>query len=279
MEQSDRESTVIHLMGTAFLVDVHKMCLREKANPDNLIPVLEMIEKQNGYSFYYDPEAKNLADDSRGSHRLEIPWFSVLDPVAMARKHGKEPNELKDKTDYEVMVDQQVLSARLKGRLTTLDIAGHTFFVDLIMDCIRPMDDFSTLGIHFSDLENYVTEDDCFFQIPYNPKSHQMQKLDYENITSIPEGVIMIEFPVQQQLDPVGYARKHGFDLRECLRETPIKSHFVARILKWEDTFLPSLIEENSLRKKQEATARAITSRKQETTSRAKKAPRRGPRL
>ena len=39
-----------------------------------------------------------------------------------------------------------------KGMLPTIDIAGHTFYVDIRMDMLRPKDDFLSKGIVFSDI-------------------------------------------------------------------------------------------------------------------------------
>lgn len=57
-----------------------------------------------------------------------------------------------------------------KGLLPTIDIAGHTFYVDLRMDKLRPKDDFLSQGIVFSDIENYFDDTTDSYTIPYNPK-------------------------------------------------------------------------------------------------------------
>lgn len=57
-------------------------------------------------------------------------------------------------------INQEAYDLRVnKGMLPTIDIAGHTFYVDIRMDMLRPKDDFLSKGIVFSDIENYYDED------------------------------------------------------------------------------------------------------------------------
>ena len=41
---------------------------------------------------------------------IEIPEFVGLDPVGMAQKYGLTVDEVKTKTDFELMVDQYALT-------------------------------------------------------------------------------------------------------------------------------------------------------------------------
>ena len=71
-------------------------------------------------------------------------------------------------------------------------------------------------------------------------------------ITEIPKDWILIEIPHPWYLDPYGYAREHGFDIEQHLKEMPIQQHLKARALSWEETGIPALIKENKKRLKQE---------------------------
>ncbi|MGJ1359996.1 hypothetical protein ACR79K_25155 [Sphingobacterium siyangense] len=45
-------------------------------------------------------------------------------------------------------INQEAYDLRVnKGMLPTIDIAGHTFYVDIRMDMLRPKDDFLSKGI------------------------------------------------------------------------------------------------------------------------------------
>ena len=69
-----------------------------------------------------------------------------------------------------------LLDLRLnKGILPTLDIAGHTFYVDLRMNKLRPKDDFISKGIDFTEIKDYYDRDRRAFVIPYNPTKREFQ--------------------------------------------------------------------------------------------------------
>ncbi|MFC4872129.1 hypothetical protein [Negadavirga shengliensis] len=251
----ERKLPTTKIDGTAFLVDVEKNELREKANPENVISIFDLHDGANEYAFEFDRNTRNLAmswTPEKDTLDITIPPLTKLDPEGMAQKYGYRVQDIKDKSDYEVMVNQKVLAERLSGRLNTVDIMGHTFYVDIPMDCLRPKDDFSTLGINFSEIEHHLSDDGKTYQIPYNPQTHEFHELDFGNITSIPKGVYLIEFPCAQQLDPVGYARQHGLEMQMCLKETPIRGHFAARVIDWQDTLVPKLIRENQAGRRKE---------------------------
>lgn len=73
-----------------------------------------------------------------------------------------------------------------KGILPTIEIAGHTFYVDIRMDKLRPKDDFLSDGISFSEIEDYLNEEKEIYIIPYDPQKKELGKIDYETITEIP---------------------------------------------------------------------------------------------
>ncbi|OJW81557.1 MAG: hypothetical protein BGO69_09245 [Bacteroidetes bacterium 46-16] len=144
--------------------------------------------------------------------------------------------------------------------MPTVDIAGHTFYVDITMDMLRPKDDFASKGIVFRQIDHYYDDDKEAYVIPYNPKKHEFQELDYENITSIPKDLIVISFPHEIVLDPVGFNRKGGWDETDGLKLKNIKSHFEAKIIDWKETGIEQTIKENI--KKQQQSKQADESRK-----------------
>lgn len=132
-----------------------------------------------------------------------------------------------------------------KGVLPTIDIAGHTFYVDIRMDMLRPKDDFLSKGIVFSDIGNYYDEDKRTYTIPYNPKTHEFQEPDYRNIKELPKDLIAVSFPSERLLDRIGWNRQHGFELTHGLAKQGLKLQFTAKQVPWEKTFLVDLIKSN----------------------------------
>lgn len=132
-----------------------------------------------------------------------------------------------------------------KGILPTIDIAGHTFYVDIRMDKLRPKDDFLSNGIVFSDIQNYYDEDKRAYTIPYNPKTHEFQEPDYRKIKELPKDLIAVRFPSERLLDRIGWNRQYGFELTHGLDKQGLKLQFEAKQIPWEKTFLVDLIKSN----------------------------------
>ncbi|UKB78606.1 hypothetical protein [Chryseobacterium sp. MEBOG07] len=225
----ERELPTVNLDGTDFIVDVNKLELREKANPSNVITLEDMSDIGDGY--VYD--------------RLIIPEFVKLDPEGMSAKY--KIDDLTDKTDFDLMVDQEAFDKRVKGMLPTVDIAGHVFYVDLKMDMMRPHDDFLSNGIVFDEIEHYFSEEDNAYIIPYNPVTREFQEFesDHDKITEFPKDLIAVQFPFQKDLDPIGWNRMGGWDIKDDLKQIGLQSHFEAKILPWGETWVADIIKEN----------------------------------
>lgn len=129
-----------------------------------------------------------------------------------------------------------------KGLLPTIDIAGHTFYVDLHMNKLRPKDDFRSNGIGFDEIREYYDRERRAYVIPYNPTTHEFQQDDVFKMTQLPKDTIIVQFPHQHELDIVGWNRKHG--ITSSKREVA-RMHFEARTLPWKDTNLIEHIKRN----------------------------------
>ncbi|MEG1025009.1 MAG: hypothetical protein RSF34_11090 [Flavobacterium sp.] len=132
-----------------------------------------------------------------------------------------------------------------KGILPTIEIAGHTFYVDIRMDKLRPKDDFLSNGISFSEIENYYNDEKELYIIPYDPKNKELGKIDYETITEIPKDLIVVKIPSIHKLDPVGWNRQYGYDLKNGIEKSVLQISFKAKSGKWEDIYVPQQIREN----------------------------------
>lgn len=133
-----------------------------------------------------------------------------------------------------------------KGILPTIEIHGHTFYVDIRMNKLRPKDDFQSNGIVFSDIEDYFNDEKDLYIIPYDPQKKEVVKIDYETITQIPKELIVVKIPHMQKLDPVGWNRQHDYDLTAGFKKSALQMCFKANSGKWEDIYVPQKIKENS---------------------------------
>lgn len=247
----EKELPTIKIEGTEFLLDVGQLLLIQKDSPENTISFFEMEDKGDCYSFDYNRKSHNIPapwDRAEDNVRIQLLQLVEMDPDGMANKYGLSPKQIHGKSDLDIMVDSSALEQRLKGRLTTIEIDGHTFYVDIPMDRLRPKDDFLSKGIVFSEIDHYYEEEKQLYRIPYSPSRHEFQEVDFENLTELPKELILIEFPYERILDPIGFNRKHGVDPLWGLKETGIRSHFEARKVDWKETGLEEMIEENRKR-------------------------------
>ncbi len=247
----ERQLPTLTIHGTSFTVDVVKEALIEAENSNNIIPFKEMLYKGDHYAFSYDLLERNLPGImSSAFDDVQIPPMVKLDPEGVALKYSKGVDEIRVKTDFEIIIDQDLYKRRLSGHLPVIEIMNHPFYVDVRMDSLRPKDDFTTLGIRYSEIDDYIHPDDQRYLIPYHPSSHTIKEIDTEQITAIPKDVFLIEIPTLEKLDPVGYARHHGFEIEQIVMANPIEKNMVAKIIDWKETGLQQIIEKN-LSKKQ----------------------------
>lgn len=227
-----------------FLVDVENNSVRERSNPRNTYLMFQMNDLgKDGYSFEH-------YDESTGkSVMVDLPPLVTLDPGGMALKYNKSVEEIQGSSDFEVMVDQDLLKKRItSGQLPTITIDDSIFYADARIDLLRPKDDFSTMGIRFDDLDDYYVVETNTYAFPYNPLTHEIGKLNYENITEYPKDLLFVEIPDVKVLDPVGWNRRNGWPETDDLKWVGLKLEFEAKIVPWKETGIDDLITENKLK-------------------------------
>ena len=249
----ERELPTIKIDNTVFIVDVDKTELRQKDNPKNTISFLDMTDLGDCYQIDYCRATKNFPPpfSYESDVTIRIPEMVKLDPEGMAIKYNCSIQEIRSKTDFDLMVDQNAYRERIAGLLPMVNIAGHTFYVDLRMGSLRPHDDFSTKGIIFNQIKDYYNEEKGVYQIPYNPTTHQFEPIDLD-ITSIPKHLIPIEFPSERKLDPIGYNKLHGNSLHREVKKLNLQLSFKAKEIFWSETNVPTLIKLNKQEIKQQ---------------------------
>ncbi|WP_312508840.1 hypothetical protein [Chryseobacterium culicis] len=235
--------------GIEFIVDVDRLALYEKANPENYYTLEDMRDfDEDGYSFeHYDRERRETLS-------IDLPQFVKLAPEQMANKYNKSVEEILLSTDFEIMVDHEFLTRRIKqGTLTTVEIAGHTFYADARIDLLRPKDDFSTMGISFDELDSYHLEERDVYAFPYDPKKHTIAELDWDKIVEYPKDILFVELPKVRTLDPVGWNRRYGFEETYGLKETGLRLEFKAEVVPWNKSGIDELITHNKAKLPKEA--------------------------
>jgi hypothetical protein len=239
------DPVIFTIEGTAFLVDIDKQVLRQTDDPANEISLIrDMVDHGSHYQFFYDPEEKNVPRKNCNVTRLKqitVPPLIELDPEGMAMKYGWQQRDLAGKTDFQVIVNQQLLEKRLQGALPRIRIAGEDFYVDLRLRELRHAGSFHPV-LSLKSFE--VTDDGWHYEAYYHPFIRQLVSLDPQ-LTELPDNVIKIRLPNEIGLDPVGAARLYNIDERTLLRLHPIQKNLVAEVIPLSETNIPALIRKN----------------------------------
>jgi hypothetical protein len=268
------QQVTTELHGTAFYVDVDSGILIEKENADNVIELYELQSKDGHYHLDFDTIQKNEAFDSNtDAVRLSVPHMVKLAPEQVAYKYGIPVSKLPLSDDL-LVCNKADLIMRIGGALPKIHIYDYDFIVDIRMRSLRPIDDFSTMGIPLDRLEPNPSDTRLFFfydikkhtDVPFSEMNH--------NMTDYPKNIVPMEIPMEKVLDSIAFGRMAGYDqlssypfgkdheavidswkdsrLMDLINRYPIRSNLAARKMKWEDTVIPSLIEENRKRFKKQ---------------------------
>lgn len=234
-----------------YFVDVDMGLLREKDNRERLIYFSEMEDAGSHYKLTL-----------QNGQTVDVPYMIQLDPEAVADKYGVKVSELPAK-DSELKCPPELLADRLQGKLPTLSLCGHTFYVDLRQQLLRPKDDFSTMGIATNSLPSDYHGN--FYSFLYNPATHE--QVQAGGIwKKIPKGVVAVEIPHDAILDPVYVIWKHSSTFRKIypmgdreqamafdwnsvggrplIDRFPVRYNHEARIIPWEQTIYASLMKD-----------------------------------
>lgn len=158
-------------------------------------------------------------------------------------------NERKIRDELSSRIDlnetEAALLDRLNGKQPTLDICGQTYFVNWHLKTLERQGDFLIQGISFDDLEPYYDDDFKRCDLPYNKKSHQLVKDIDLDTTELPKDVVVVSFPTPNDMDIVGSVRAGAGFLEDRLKQTPQRSHFVAKELSGKKSWLFNQVNEN----------------------------------
>jgi hypothetical protein len=223
--------------GIEFIVDVEHSRLIERSNPENSWNLSVVFDHGTGYSVHYNGLSKKLEkyhNHTEHSRTAYIPYLSQMDPIGMAEKYGVDLTIVQQqfKKDLDIILESPALIERIrKGKQPELEIGNHTFFVNTHMGKLESLKD-PLEGISFHDLRHNTIENGSAYRIAFNSISKEYEDIDLNQTKSWGKHLMIVEFPHEQILDPVGYARDHGLDLRALLMKHGFTPKRKANILK-----------------------------------------------
>lgn len=243
-----RPIVYINVEGTVFEVDIQNQQLIERANPINAISfVNQMIDHGTHYEMGYDRSLKTTLDrandfsESENWELIKVPKLIELDPEGMADKYGYTVADLKDKTDFEIIVDQDLYQERKNGILPKIQIGENRYSIHLSSNALIASGHWAP-DIDLEELR--FNPDTRVYEGFYHLEKKQIVKID-PKLTEFPEHVAAITIPSMYDLDPVFMARVNNLNERDTLRWSPIRKGLEATLTHLSETQIPALIQKN----------------------------------
>jgi hypothetical protein len=241
MSTAQPEFPTIQLMDTIYEVDIHKDCLVEKGFKEDTIP-FKLFEYKGTYYELDRQDAPDHMNWTYAGDTIVIPQKVELDPVGMALKYNVSLDEISMKSDYDLIVDQQMYNDRVNNdMMPVIDIAGQKFRIDLRFEKLKSTTDPSIK----IELNNTL---DCHGDLHYGFYFHrgtkQAVKIDH-TITSLPPRVVWVEIPWDDKLDPVAVARREDLDIKNYLVTHPFEKELKAKVVPLSETGLAELVKRN----------------------------------
>ncbi len=237
----------INAHGYTFVVDVAYGEIRRKDNPMNYLLFHDMNfheGKGGGYDIYIDKESGNPASErmARSYVPFHLDEMVKIDPIGVAAKYGISVTLLPN-SDLKLENNPQAFDHRVNGeQLPIIRIIDRDFVVDLWKNELR-----STEGpkreIDLSQVP-YTMEEDKY-TLFWDYKKREPVNINEDTITSLPKNVVMVTFPTDERLDPIGWARKEGYEQLIAEFGYPQQMKMEARVYPVTQSWLPYLIEEN----------------------------------
>ncbi|WP_288244304.1 hypothetical protein [uncultured Chryseobacterium sp.] len=210
----------IEICDTIFQFDIDNLVLTEKNDPNNLLFFNEMLDHLTHYEFFYSKINKNTpterrlgpADDifnesersreefANSLVKVRVPRIAEIDPEGMMLKYNCSLDDIKNKTDFDIIVDQGVLRRRLSGERVKIDIAGIVYEVDAITNSLRPVNGtIDRINLEEYRDDYFIDNESCYY-LDCNMNDGRIVDLLRDQTV---ENLIEYKVPDLTNLDPI----------------------------------------------------------------------------
>lgn len=239
---------IVVIRDVPFIIDPYKRQLIRFNDPEKIISFDELKFNNGFYFFDFDTITFKPAIDLRGPDALADRIFSVAIPATIIDSPSKIPKDIQDDMNrrsqaqiWGFYLGDKNVALRLSGVLPHIDLAGTDFTVDWRLKQMRETEE-PWKYISFNDLE--MDESGQTYLCFYQTVTHEIF-IPEENITELPENVVVLEIPYELKLDPVAVARELGIGQTDLLAEHPIQETLTAKVTPLSESGLPEFIENN----------------------------------
>lgn len=234
--------------GNFYRLDISEMSLKSIDKPEKEIKLADItpdadgdfyLSHHNGTSELY--AVTGLNSDSESLVRLPKALLT-MDVTDQAQIDTINAESFKQDMGFVIIND--TIQSRLSGKLPVVDLAGDKFFLDVRLNELRHIDDFS----HRIDMDAFYSFDESICAI-YDTADKQVLQIDGDTITETPKNAVYVELQDFFYIDPVGYARKDRLPDTYFLNNVLMVNKPAALVKPLSETELPSLIKKNRQQK------------------------------
>ncbi len=236
-----KEFPVLNIAGDDYLFDIDKIALVEKANPNNEICFGFMVDHGSHYEFDYHKSLKcavyernlkqwnekNISRDSSDVIKVTVPRIAVIDPDGMCKKYNCTLRDIAFKSDFEIMVDQEVYAMRMRGCPVMIDLMGKRYEIDVFNYGLIPL--VGEQPIYLGDFhDNHFIDDQQVLHLFYDREKHIPVDTS-DGRKDFDENLVILEIPELSKLDPIGSNFLITNNPRQGLLHENLQLHHVAK--------------------------------------------------
>lgn len=211
----------IKIHDAVFQFDIDSLVFIKKDDPSELIFFNHMYDCLTHYEYYQKIGEKDVTSISRSEAdifdgpeqnekiyqaynallvKVKIPRIAEIDPEGMMRKYACSLDDIKNKTDFEIIVDQDVIKRRMAGETVKIDIGNKVYQIDALRGFLQPLDSSeSEIDIAQYRHDYYIEDEDCYYLHCNMENGRIVDPLRDQSI----ENTIVYKVPCLTSLDPI----------------------------------------------------------------------------
>ena len=206
----EKKESTVEILGSTYIIDEDAQCLRRQDDPATII---------------------------------EFGKLGAAIQLRVSGDHAFSDALLADKTESEMARFNDALQRRLTGELPTVKIFKDQFDVRLKDDLLVLKQDPSKT-IELGAMNRIGYPESKYFGF-YHTQEKKIIKIDPSTMTKLPKGVVLLEIPPPEKIDPIGYSLLHGLPVSSLVKHSGIELEHVGKTKELKNTSLPFYIEQN----------------------------------
>lgn len=240
--------TPFRIQEVEYLVDIERngLFLHGDTSGECYISFNNMLYIDDGYKLKYDRKtlrAANPATDPKDVIAIHVPEKKVLNPEGMANHYGLSREEISMLSDFEIMVDPEILLKRVQGELPTVSIGKEQYRMLLESFELSPLGNWGK-SLHLSDA--FKGQEKGTMEFLYSLNKREIVTHD-TNMRTFPEDMILVILPEPVKIDAYAFVQLRDYNFKDTLMKNPPKlSHEAVLKPLSEIRYFQNLVNQNN---------------------------------